>query len=68
MPSTTHRPFAGLELLDYVVVALYILLTIWIVYRASRHQRDTEDFFLGNRRLPWMAVGLSISITYSSPE
>jgi solute:Na+ symporter, SSS family len=56
----------GLETLDYVVMLLYVLLTLAIVYRASRHQKDTDDFFLGNRRLPWMAVGLSIMATLLS--
>jgi solute:Na+ symporter, SSS family len=60
-PSTT-----GLEWFDFVVVVLYVLVTLGIVYRASRHQRDTDDFFLGNRRMPWMAVGLSIMATLLS--
>src|SRR5947207_1071885 len=56
----------GLEAFDFVVVVLYILATLGIVYRASRHQHNTDDFFLGNRRLPWMAVGLSIMATLLS--
>jgi solute:Na+ symporter, SSS family len=63
---STDRPLPGLEMLDYVVVVLYVLLTLAIVYRASRHQQNTDDFFLGNRRLPWMAVGLSIMATLLS--
>jgi SSS family solute:Na+ symporter len=57
---------SGLEFFDFVVVVLYVLVTIGIVYRASRRQHDTDDFFLGNRRLPWMAVGLSIMATLLS--
>src|SRR5947199_8594093 len=56
----------GLEAFDFVVVVLYIAATLAIVYRASRHQHNTDDFFLGNRRLPWMAVGLSIMATLLS--
>lgn len=59
-------PSTGLELTDYVVVLGYVLLTLGIVVWASRRQRDTEDFFLGNRRLPWLAVGLSIMATLLS--
>jgi SSS family solute:Na+ symporter len=57
---------AGLEWFDYAVVLLYVLVTLGIVYWASRRQHDTDDFFLGNRRLPWLAVGLSIMATLLS--
>src|SRR5262249_60180850 len=66
VPTTENQPMVGLETLDYVVVVLYVLLTLAIVYRAARHQRNTDDFFLGNRRLPWLAVGLSIMATLLS--
>src|SRR5262245_1686635 len=57
---------SGLEIFDFVVVVLYIVATLAIVYRASRHQHNTDDFFLGSRRMPWMAVGLSIMATLLS--
>ena len=66
MPPTAIAALPGLEAFDFVVVVLYVLVTLGIVYRASRRQHDTEDFFLGNRRLPWMAVGLSIMATLLS--
>jgi SSS family solute:Na+ symporter len=56
----------GLHKFDVVVVVLYILVTLYIVYRASLRQKNTEDFFLGNRRMPWLAVGLSIMATLLS--
>jgi hypothetical protein len=56
----------GLGTFDFIVVVAYVLVTLGIVYRASRHQHDTDDYFLGNRRLPWMAVGLSIMATLLS--
>src|SRR6185295_11215443 len=62
----TSTSLSGLEVFDFVVVVLYILATLAIVYRASKHQHDTDDFFLGNRRMPWMAVGLSIMATLLS--
>ncbi|HTI50753.1 MAG TPA: hypothetical protein VL475_07375, partial [Planctomycetaceae bacterium] len=54
------EPRAGLELVDFVGVAVYLLVTSGIVIWSSRRQATTEDFFLGGRRMPWMAVGLSI--------
>ncbi len=66
MPPTASRSPTGLDPLDYVMVAAYLLVTLGIVVWSSRRQKDTEDFFLGNRRLPWLAVGLSIMATLLS--
>jgi SSS family solute:Na+ symporter len=66
VPLVASQTTAGLTQVDYVVVAVYILLTLGIVFWASRRQRSTDDFFLGNRRLPWLAVGLSIMATLLS--
>ncbi|MEX2173589.1 MAG: sodium/solute symporter [Pirellulaceae bacterium] len=66
MPPTDARPSAGLETLDFVMVGAYLLVTLAIVLWAARRQKNTEDFFLGNRRLPWLAVGLSIMATLLS--
>src|SRR5215831_11198542 len=66
VPTAENRPLTGLETLDYVVVVLYVLLTIVIVYRVARRQQNADDYFLGNRRLPWLAVGLSIMATLLS--
>jgi SSS family solute:Na+ symporter len=51
---------------DYVAVVAYLAVTMLIVYRSSRKQDDTENFFLGGRSMPWFAVGLSIMATLLS--
>lgn len=56
----------GLQTLDYVMVGVYLLITVAIVLWSSRKQDDTEEFFLGGRRMPWLAVGLSIMATLLS--
>lgn len=66
MPFAQHSASSGLATFDYIVVAIYILLTLGIVFWTSRRQRGAEDFFLGSRRLPWLAVGLSIMATLMS--
>ena len=55
-----------MELLDYIAIVVYLAITAVIVYRSSRQQDDTEDFFLGGRSMPWLAVGLSIMATLLS--
>src|SRR5512134_3777921 len=56
----------GLGAIDYVMVVVYLIVTLAIVVWTSRREQDTEDFFLGGRRLPWLAVGLSIMATLMS--
>jgi solute:Na+ symporter, SSS family len=59
-------PHLGLQTLDYVAVAVYLLLTFGIAVWFSRRQTNVEDFFVGGRRMPWLAVGLSILATLFS--
>ncbi len=56
----------GLETLDYLAVVAYLAVTMWIVKRSSQQQSDTDEFFLGGRSMPWLAVGLSIMATLLS--
>ncbi len=50
----------GLQGLDYVVVGIYLLGVLAVGVYFSRHQSRSEDYFVGGRRMPWFAVGLSI--------
>jgi SSS family solute:Na+ symporter len=59
-------PHDGLGVFDVVGIIAYLLVTLGIVVWASRKQKDTDDFFLGGRQLPWFAVGLSIMATLFS--
>lgn len=52
--------------LDYLVLTSYLTLVCGIGLWASRGQRTTEDYFLGSRRIPWWAAGLSIIATETS--
>jgi solute:Na+ symporter, SSS family len=52
--------------LDWAVVILYVS---WIVYDGLRRAKGTdkvEGYFLGNRTLPWWAIGLSVMATQMS--
>lgn len=61
--QVTARAFGWL---DYAVLAAYLLPLIWIGKRFSRQDDTREDFFLGGRRVPWWAAGLSIYATQLS--
>ena len=49
-----------LSLLDYAALGVYFGLLVWMGFYFSRREANTETFFLGNRRIPWWAVGISI--------
>ncbi|MCE9606463.1 MAG: sodium/solute symporter [Planctomycetia bacterium] len=57
---------AGMGWFDYALVLVYLLFTAGIVWWSSRREANTEQFFLGGRRMPWFAVGLSIMATLLS--
>ena len=64
--SDASLPRDGLQWIDCLGVAIYLLVTMGIVIWSSRRQSNTNEFFLGGRRMPWMAVGLSVLATLMS--
>ncbi|MCK5406588.1 MAG: sodium/solute symporter, partial [Candidatus Krumholzibacteria bacterium] len=61
-----------LQPLDLAVVAIYVvcLLTLaqWVSREKSGHQKDTKDYFLAGRSLPWWAIGASLIAANISAE
>ncbi|MEL7360428.1 MAG: sodium-coupled permease, partial [Cyanobacteria bacterium J06560_6] len=49
--------------IDWVIVALYAGILVWIGVAASRRQSDTDEYFRGSRQIPWWAIGFSIIAT-----
>jgi SSS family transporter len=66
------RPPSRLGMVDYGAIGLYLAALVGMGAYFSRREKTTEQFFLGGRKIPWWAVGLSIfgtsisSITYLS--
>ncbi|WP_370334659.1 sodium/sugar symporter [Parvularcula marina] len=62
----------GLETLDYVVLGIYALSLVVIATLVSRekagHKKDTEDYFLAGKALPWWAIGASLIAANISAE
>ena len=57
---------AGFGLVNYTVLAAYLLSMVAIGAWCSRRNRDTNDFFRGGQRIPWWAAGISIFATMLS--
>jgi SSS family solute:Na+ symporter len=62
----------GLASIDYVIVVVYGICLIAIATLVSRpkagHARDTEDYFLAGKALPWWAIGASLIAANISAE
>ena len=52
--------------LNLLVLVVYLSALVWIGLRLAGKQRSTEDFFLGGRRMPWLAVGVSMFASLTS--
>src|SRR5216117_2217507 len=58
-----------LTLADWSVVALYFLFNIAVgLYYKSRASRDTAEFFLSGRNVPWWLAGTSMVATTFAPD
>lgn len=60
------------SLLDYTVFFGYIVfivsLGLWVSREKKGHQKDTADYFLASKALPWWAVGASLIASNISAE
>ncbi|MCS6771506.1 MAG: sodium/solute symporter [Kiritimatiellae bacterium] len=57
---------AGFSPLNYTILATYLLGMIVVGIRFARRQRNTEDYFLAGRRMPWLVVGMSMYASLTS--
>ncbi len=52
-----------MHFVDFIVLFVYATTVIAIGVVAHRKQKSSEDYFLGGRKLPWWAIGVSILAT-----
>lgn len=57
---------AGFSPLNYAILAVYLAAMIGVGIRFARRQRNTEDFFLAGRRMPWLVVAMSMYASLTS--
>lgn len=61
-----------LSTLDLAVVAVYALFILTLAQLVSRekagHRKDSQDYFLASRSLPWWAIGTSLIAANISAE
>src|ERR1041385_4614585 len=49
-----------LSIADWSIIALYLLGIIGLGIFFGKDQRNTRDYFLGSKNIPWWGIGLSI--------
>src|SRR5215469_15099845 len=58
--------------IDLVVVVAYAIgifsLAQWVSRERAGHEKDTSDYFLASRQLPWWAIGTSLIAANISAE
>ena len=52
--------------LDWIALSSYLVILVLLGVYFARRDQTTEDFFLGGRRVPWWAAGISIFATQLS--
>ncbi|MBT8398686.1 MAG: sodium:solute symporter [Gemmatimonadetes bacterium] len=52
--------------IDWALFVLYFVGVLSFALYQSRKNEGVEGFFLGNRRMPWWAIGLSVMATQAS--
>jgi Na+/proline symporter len=58
-----------LALLDWAIVAAYVLLALAVgAYFTRRAGKNVEEFFLSGRRLPWWIAGTSLIATHFAAD
>lgn len=62
----------GFSMLDYLVIALYIVILVGMGFMVSRKKKgeeaSSEDYFLAGKQLTWWAVGASLIAANISAE
>ena len=49
-----------MSMIDWLVIGAYFALLAGVVWLTKRKQENATDFFLGGRRVGWLAIGASI--------
>jgi|GEM_PF-66379 len=57
---------AQFGLLNWIIVATYLAVNLWLGYRLSRRVTSAQDYYVGDRSAPWWAIGISVVATYVS--
>jgi SSS family transporter len=55
-----HAARKGMVAMDYAVMGVYFAFLVVIGFYFSKREKTSADYFLGGKRVPWWAAGISI--------
>lgn len=58
--AADHTDRVAFGWMNYITLGIYLVLTLVVGLYFTGREKSTDDFFLGGRRVPWWAAGLSI--------
>src|SRR5690625_5960427 len=56
----------GFTLLDGIVIVVYLIVVAIFGIKSAGAQKNTSDYFLGGRSMPWWAILFSVVATETS--
>lgn len=56
----------NLNSLDYSIFVLYFSALIYMSWKLGKGQKDHVDYYVGSRKMPWWAIGISTAATQTS--
>lgn len=51
--------FNTVNAIDYVLIALYFVIVIWVGFYAAKKNKRSDDFFKASGQVPWFMAGVS---------
>jgi len=55
-----------LHAIDYSIIIVFLMITIYFGFRFSKKQKSTQSYFAANGKIPSWAIGMSILATLIS--
>lgn len=52
--------------INWIVLIVYFAAMLYLGTRVGKSNNSTESYFLGSRKIPWWAIGLSVMATQCS--
>lgn len=53
-------------IINWAVLVFYFIFMIWFGIHVGKKNSDTNEYFMGGRRIPWWAIGFSVIATQTS--